>query len=74
MGPALAIAFDTLSVVPFRLRGNKDGGGVLIPTLTVCRKMAMRLFCGEKKRFDHGRITAASGCRRRLCANGIGDS
>jgi hypothetical protein len=35
--------------------------------------MAMRLFCGGKKGFDHGRITAVSGCRRRLCADGIGD-
>jgi len=70
VGPASAIAFDTLLVVPFRPRGNRDGGRLLIPT---CKKLAMRLFCGGKKGFDHGRITAVCGCRRRLCADGIGD-
>ena len=41
-----------LDVLPrgvFRPRGTRDGGVVLIPTLTVRKKTAMHLFCGGKK-------------------------
>jgi hypothetical protein len=67
------MAWGQQLVVLFRPRGNKDGVRLLIPTLIVCRKLAMRLFCGGKKGYGHGKITAVCGCHRQLCANGISD-
>jgi hypothetical protein len=47
-------------------------GGVLIPMLAVCRKRAMRLFCGGKKGINHGKINMVWGCLFCLFASGRG--
>ena len=62
-----------LDVLPrgvFRPRGTRDGGVVLIPTLTVRKKTAMHLFCGGKKGFDHDGSAMVRRCRKRIDANG----
>jgi hypothetical protein len=40
-----------------------DVGVVLIPMLTACRKLAMRLFCGGKKEVDHSETDMVQGCQ-----------
>jgi hypothetical protein len=47
---------------------------VLISTLTACRKLAMRLFCGGKKAVNHGKIDMIRGCQFSLLADGAGSS
>ena len=47
--PQIPLFLDLLPEGVFRPRGTRDGGVVLIPTLIVHRKTAMRLFCGGKK-------------------------
>jgi hypothetical protein len=56
----------------FRWRMMRVVGVVLIPTLTACRKLAMRLFCGEKKGDDYGKIDTVRGCQLCLFTDGIG--
>ncbi len=46
-----------------RLRRTTDGGDVLVPMLIVCRKTAMRLFCGGKKGRDHDDSVMAWGAK-----------
>ncbi len=57
----------------FRPRETRDGGVVLIPMLTICRKTAMRLFCGRKKGFDHDGSAMVRGGRMQPDADGDGD-
>jgi hypothetical protein len=56
----------------FRRRVMRVVGGVLIPMLTICRKRAMRLFCGGKKGIDHGEIDMVRRCLFCLFAAGLG--
>ena len=60
---------DMLRGVFRRPRGMRDGGGVLIPTLIVRKKTAMRLFCGGKKGGDHDDSAMVWGRRERRDAN-----
>ncbi len=53
----------TMLMGVFRRRMTRVVGVVLIPMLTPCRKLAMRLFCGGKKGVDHGKIDTVRGCR-----------
>jgi hypothetical protein len=68
-----AAASGTPPMGVFRRRMTRAVGGVLIPMLIACRKLAMHHFGGGKKGVDHGRIAIVRGCRFELCANGIGN-
>jgi hypothetical protein len=66
-----AALMGTMSVGVFYRRMTRVVGVVLIPTLTACRKLAMRLFCGGKKGVDHGKFDTVRGCQFYLFINSI---
>jgi hypothetical protein len=66
----IASLLDVLQEGVFCPRETRDGGVVLVPSVIVCRKTAMRLFCGGKKGFNHDGAAMVWGCQMRLDADG----
>ena len=50
-------------------RGTRGGGFVLVPMLTVRKKLAMRLFCGGKKGINHDDSAMVWRCQDQQDAN-----
>ncbi len=61
MLPLDTALMGTMSMGVLRRMMTRVVGVVLIPTLSTCRKIAMRLFCGGKKGVDHGKIDMVRG-------------
>ncbi len=71
--PSLEVTtIGAMMMIDFRRRMTRGVGVILVPTLTTCRKLAMRLFSGGKKGVDHGKIVVVRGCLFCLIADDIG--
>jgi hypothetical protein len=72
LGSAVMAVVVGVMMGGFRWKVMRVFGGVLIPMLAVCRKRAMRLFCGGQKGIDHGKIDMVWGRLFCLFAAGRG--